>query len=249
MFSNSLLTVLLKVINTFVAKATPHYMKYYLSLALLAFTQIAKAQVTSFTIDSSKFIKPAMMVLDSIYQDDQAPRYQLQNAVQRKEKQATIDSLRHIISLKDKQNISKVISIIHQYGWLGPQKVGMNASQALFLVIQHADITSQKQYLPMIQAAEKKGEILSSNLAILEDRINMREGKAQYYGSQSFKDKESGQTYIYPIADPDGLERRRKAMGLIPMQEYAKSLHIEWNLEFYKQKLPEIERIAAQRKL
>jgi len=226
-----------------------HYMKCHLLLTLLAFTTIVKAQITSFNIDSNKFIKPAMLVLDSIYLDDQNPRYQFLEAIKHKEKPATIDSLRNVMRQKDQRNLNKVKLIIQQYGWLGPQKVGMNASQALFLVIQHADLTTQKQYLPMIQTAEKKGEILSSNLAILEDRINMREGKAQLYGSQSFTDKRTGQTYINPIADPDHLEERRKSMGLIPMKEYAKLMHFEWNLEAYKKMLPEIERIAAQLKL
>lgn len=224
-------------------------MKYHLLFALSVFTTIAEAQVTSFDIDSSKFIRPAMLALDSIYHDDQAPRYQLMDAVQRKEKSATIDSLRDIMLSKDRQNLIKVKFIIEQYGWLGPQDVGMSASQCLFMVIQHADLATQKQYLPMILAAEKGGKILSSNRAILEDRINMREGKAQLYGSQSFSVKQTGQTYIYLIADPDHLEERRKSVGLSSMTDYAKLLHIEWNLEVYKKMLPEIEKIASKYKL
>lgn len=224
-------------------------MKYYILLTWLTITQVANAQVASFNIDSSKFIRPAMLVLDSIYQEDQTSRYKFLDAVEHKEKSTIIDSLRNIMVQKDKQNLSKVKSIIRQYGWLGPQKVGINASQALFLVIQHADLASQKQYLPIIKTANKNGEILSSNLAILEDRINIREGKSQLYGSQTFIDNKTGLTYIYPIADPDHLEERRKSIGLIPMRDYAKELHIEWQLEAYKKKLPEIEKIVASRKL
>jgi len=223
-------------------------MKYYLILPIFVLTLTADAQVNSFNIDSSKFIKPVMITLDSIYQQDQAPRLKFLDAVRQKEKAPAIDSLRKIMLQKDQENLRKVKSIIDYYGWLGPQKVGMNASQALFLVIQHADLATQKKYLSMIRAAEKNGEILSSNLALLEDRINMREGKKQIYGSQSFTDKQTGQLYFYPIAEPDHLDERRKSMGLVPMQEYAKLLNTAWNLKAYKEMLPEIEKLAAQRK-
>jgi hypothetical protein len=51
------------------------------------------------------------------------------------------------------------------------------------MVIQHADLPMQERYLPMIRKAERDGEILSSNLAIMEDRIAMRHGEKQIYGS------------------------------------------------------------------
>jgi hypothetical protein len=207
-----------------------------------------QAQVNSFSIDSNKFSKPLMLTLDSLCQDDQAPRYRYLAAVKNKEGTSRIDSLRNIMRQQDAENLKKVNAIIGKYGWLGPQRVGMNASQALFLVIQHADLATQQRYLPMIRAAEKKGEILSSNLAILEDRINMREGKRQVYGSQTFSDK-TGKTYIYPITDPDHLDDRRKSMGLGAMQEYVKAFHIEWNVDAYIKMIPEIEKIAAQYKL
>ena len=37
-------------------------------------------------------------------------------------------------------------------------------------------------------------------------------------------------------------------MGLAPMKDYAKLLQIEWDLNAYKKMLPEIEKIAAQKK-
>jgi len=95
----------------------------------------------------------------------------------------------------------------------------------------------------MIIKAEKDGETLSSNLAILEDRINVREGKEQLYGSQGFADKASGKNYVYPIVDPDHLDERRKSMGMPPMKEYKK----DWDIVAYKSMLPEIQELAKQR--
>ncbi|RWU05436.1 DUF6624 domain-containing protein [Pedobacter chitinilyticus] len=220
--------------STFIKQAT-------ICLAVLIFTQAkAHAQVTSFIIDSSKFKMELLPMLDTIYKDDQSYRFELASLTRSNASPSKLDSVRNIIKEKDEINLKKINAILTKYGWLGPQEVGMNGSQSIFLVIQHADLDTQKKYLSLVQQAEKEGKTLSSNLAILEDRIAMREGRKQYYGSQGFKDKVTGISYIYPIVDIDQLDQRRKQMGMPPMATYVKN----WNLEDYKKKLPEIEKIV-----
>jgi hypothetical protein len=214
--------------------------------SMLLIRSISMAQVTGFEIDDSKFDKHIVLVLDSIYKDDQDGRFELLALTRNEAPVAKTDSLRKVIHEKDLKNIVKVNNIIAQYGWLGPQKVGMKGSQALFLVIQHADLATQERYLPMIRKAEKDGETLSSNLAIFEDRVAMREGKKQIYGSQGFTDKATGKKYVYPIIDPDHLDERRKAMGMPPMSDYMKMSNSTWDLEAYKKMLPEIEKAAKE---
>lgn len=210
-------------------------------IAVLAQT-VAKAQVTSFMIDSSKFKMALLPLLDTIYKDDQTYRIELGKLAKNNASQKTLDSVKNIIKQKDEINLGKVNKIIKKHGWLGPQEVGMNGSQGIFLVIQHADLETQKKYLPLVKQAEKDGKTLSSNLAILEDRIAMREGRKQLYGSQGFKDKVTGINYIYPMVDVDQLDQRRKQMGMPPMVAYVKN----WDLEEYKKKLPEIEKIVTE---
>jgi hypothetical protein len=135
---------------------------------------------------------------------------------------------------KDSLNLIKVEKILNNDGWQGPQDVGMNASLALFLVIQHAGLSKQEKYLPVVQNAVKDGKTLSSNLAILEDRIATRQSKKQIYGSQGFTYKVTGARDVYPIIDPDHLDERRKAMGMPPMADYLKSMNLIWDLEAYK---------------
>lgn len=223
-------------------------MKHTFSIFLLFVCLSVQGQVTSFEIDSSKFIKPLTKTLDSLFHEDQDSRLNLGRAIAQKESTVIIDSLRKIMVQKDKQNLVLVKRILDQYGWLGPQKVGLQASQALFLVLQHAELSVQKFYLPLILKAEKQGEILSSNLAIMEDRINVREGKKQLYGSQGFQDSETGQLLFYPIEDPDHIDERRKMMGLGTMQEYASLLKTEWNIQKYKEMLPIIIQKVAKHK-
>lgn len=203
-----------------------------------------QSQVISFEIDESKFKTELLPTLDTLYNEDQSFRNRYFELITDKAPQTVIDSMRTIIKQKDSINLVKANKILNQYGWLGPQDVGMNRSQALFLVIQHADLKTQQKYLPMIEKAEREGKILSSNLAILQDRIAMREGRKQIYGSQEFKDKTTGMSYRYPIIDPDKLDERRKSMGLQPMKEYDKN----WDINDYKKKLPEIEKIIKEQK-
>lgn len=224
-----------------------NYMKLtYIFILLVCVGFTGNAQVVSFEIDSVKFNKPLMSILDSLYKIDQLSRYNYLEAIKKKTDTARADSLLAIMRKQDLENLVAAKAIIAKHGWLGPQDVGMNASQGLFLIIQHADLKTQEAYLPIIRTAEKQGKLLSSNLAILEDRVRMRKGLKQLYGSQGFSDKKTGKKYFYPIEAPDGVDDRRKSMGLIPMQEYAKAMNIAWDLEAYKRMLPEIERVAAR---
>ncbi len=222
-------------------------------LTLLMFIIIlaidSKSQVTSFEIDSSKFNKPLMATLDSLYQNDQTVRYDFLKASKNKASKSVLDSFLNVMRKTDQENLRLVKEIIRKYGWLGPQHVGLNASQGMFLVIQHADLATQELYLPIIRSAEKDGHLLSSNLAILEDRILMRKGLKQIYGSQTFNDKLTGKIYFYPIEKPDQLEVRRKSMGLVPMAEYANVMNMDWDLAGYKKMLPELELITARKNL
>lgn len=215
-----------------------------LALALVSLTTATLAQVNSFNIDSSKLNKPLMLTLDTIYKADQGVSYRMQDLSKAKATAARVDSAIKAAHIADSLNLIKVTQIIDKYGWLGPQDVGMNGSQALFLVIQHANLATQQKYLPMIRTAVKDGKTLSSNLALLEDRVNMRQGKNQIYGSQVFRNKSTGKMCFYPIADPDHVDERRKTMGLQPIADYAKLFNLAWDVEEYKKMLPDIERAA-----
>lgn len=215
-------------------------------LSFLGFVSIA--QVNSFHIDSSKMDRQLMASLDTLYQNDQAIRVKLVASLRNKGSHNEIDSIRMTMHKQDSLNLIQLNYILSRYGWLGPQRVGVTGSQALFLVIQHADLLTQQKYLPVIRNAVKEGKTFSSNLAILEDRIAMRKGEKQIYGSQSFTNA-TGKKYTYPIEDPEHVDERRKVMGMQPMKEYLASMNNTWDLEEYKKMLPEIEKMAKLQKL
>jgi hypothetical protein len=129
----------------------------------------------------------------------------------------------------DQENLPKVIELLERYGWLGPREVGQG-SMALFLVIQHSELPVQEKYLPMMREAVKNGKARGSELALLEDRVNMRNGRKQIYGSQIRMDAE-GKPSIFPIEDPKNVDQRRAEMGLGPLAEYVGMWGIKWDAD------------------
>lgn len=147
---------------------------------------------------------------------------------------------------QDSANLIKVTGILDRHGWIGPDKVGEDASIALFLVIQHSGLAVQQKYLPMLRDAVKSGKAQASHLAALEDRVALREGRKQVYGSQ-IHGHGSQKYYIAPLEDPDNVDKRRAEVGLGLLTDYVKRWDIVWNVAEYKKQLPEIEAKEKER--
>lgn len=185
--------------------------------------------------------KPLVAQLDSIYTEDQKYRQQI-DTIEKKYgwESKEMKSLWKVIDEKDSINLIKAKNILTKYGWLGSEIIGERGSLTLFLVIQHADPATREKYLPMMREAVKKGKASGGNLALLEDRVALEQGKKQIYGSQIGRDKE-GKPYILPLEDPDNVDRRRAEVGLQPLSYYVSQWQIKWNVEQYKKDLKIIE--------
>ncbi|NGF76219.1 hypothetical protein G5B10_10065 [Fluviicola sp. SGL-29] len=94
--------------------------------------------------------KPLVALLDSIYNEDQKYRHELP-ALEEKYGRNSPEVKAHwdIINEKDSLNLIVVKKILDERGWLGPQLISGQGSSTLFLVIQHSDLNTQQQYLPM----------------------------------------------------------------------------------------------------
>lgn len=171
-------------------------------------------------------------MLQAIRADDQ--RYRLMiDSVEGKygSKSAEMQRLIKNMIETDSLNLLKVKAVLDQYGWPGPSEVGGDGNSALFLVIQHADLPAQEKYLPLMREAVKNGRARGADLALLEDRVNMRNGRKQIYGSQIKRDADSGAYYIYPIEEPENVDKRRAEAGLGPLAEYVSIWGLQWNAE------------------
>jgi hypothetical protein len=181
-------------------------------------------------------------VLDTVAQDDELYRNQLDEMVQRYGGESKeVKMLFRQMQAKDSINQMKVFAILDKYGWLGPDVLGEEGNGTLFFVLQHSELPMQVKYLPMLRTAVKNGTAKARNLALLEDRVALRQGKKQIYGSQVGWDLRTNWHYMLPLEDPDHVDQRRAAVGLSPLSEYLQNWQIKWDVQQYKKDLPRIE--------
>ena len=137
----------------------------------------------------------------------------------------------------DSQNLKIVTSYLDRYGWPVIFDVGLIGQKAIGLIIQHSPLQIQEKYYPYLIKAYKRDTLLFETLALLEDRINMRNHRYQYYGSQVVPYK--GKQTLYPVLNIDKIDSTRKRIGIkMPIGEYLKILNVEWDVTAYKQLLP-----------
>ena len=53
----------------------------------------------------------------------------------------------------DRKNMARLDAIVRQYGWPGRSVAGNRGSQAAFLILQHAELSHQQKYLPLLKEA------------------------------------------------------------------------------------------------
>lgn len=123
------------------------------------------------------------------------------------------------MNLQDSINLLTVGKILDQYGWLSKEQTSVDASEALFLVIQHAPLPAQLKYLPVLKKAVANKKAKATDYALLVDRTNMYQGLFQIYGSQLNYDAK-GVLHIFPIMDEPNVDKRRASVGLPSMQTY-----------------------------
>lgn len=185
--------------------------------------------------------KPLVAILDTVRQNDQQYRKQADEVGKKYGQESKeMTELWKTIKYYDSVNLIKVVAILDNYGWLGADVIGSSGNQTLFLVIQHSAIDIQDKYLPMMREAVKNKKAQPSSLALLEDRVALRHGKKQVYGSQVQCDKEG--CWVSPLEDPDNVDNRRAEVGLGPLADYVRHWNITWDAAAYKQQLPAIEK-------
>ncbi|WP_218080668.1 DUF6624 domain-containing protein [Anthocerotibacter panamensis] len=159
--------------------------------------------------------------------EDQAIRKQFVVAQNNEQRRAEIAQQ---IADSDLQNTARLKEIVQQYGWPGRSLVDSDGAKAAFTLVQHADqdLAFQKQCLALIEQAALHNEVPKVAAAYLTDRLRIKEGKHQIYGTQYTFDG-SKLFPTTPIEDAATVDERRKEVGLAPLSEYERRLH-----EIYK---------------
>ena len=168
-------------------------------------------------------------LLAEVWNDDQQPRHQLMEltkAVTVEGRTELIDSLilvNDIVERNDAKNI-KVVDKILKSGL--PQGLSEESYKTIWIVIDHAPLEKQEQYLPLVEQMATEGYVGVDEYAILYDRVAMGQNRHQRYGSQlvQFDNAETMQLYVWPIEDVEKLDSLRSAVGLSSFYNYLKDI-------------------------
>jgi hypothetical protein len=179
-----------------------------------------------FVPDSLKYLLP---ILDTVFEDDQ--RYRENSELELLTKHR--DEIRYL----DSVNIKKIIPIIERYGILSPKEIGLKGSSAIFMTLQHASLSVQTKYLPLIEESFKNKKITAGQYAMYVDRVALHNGKMQLYGTQ-VRVHSKGDGELEPVFDVDNLDKRRDSIGIGSIEKYLKIWDIKWDIEQYKKNLP-----------
>lgn len=153
------------------------------------------------------------ILLDSVHKQDQAVR--TDQSISFKE---TVQ--------KDYENLSTVVSIIESCGMPGLDQLNQTQFNAIWMVLHHSPETQyMRKYFPMLEEAKNNGDMRPQDFATVQDRMLMRDGKPQVYGTQISKGK------LYKLKDPEYVNQRREQVGLGPIQGYLGRFNIDFNIE------------------
>ncbi|MEM9739167.1 MAG: DUF6624 domain-containing protein [Pseudomonadota bacterium] len=124
------------------------------------------------------------------------------------------------VELQTKDNDDWLESQIQSSGWFNISDYGVDADGAAFLIVQHSgNVDFQKRVLKVLAPLVEIEETSKSGFALLSDRVALKDGKEQLYGSQGGCSGEGVWT-PFPVLSGD-INSRRSEMSLEPIEDYA----------------------------
>jgi hypothetical protein len=118
------------------------------------------------------------------------------------------------MELVHRRNATRLSAIIDRHGWPGRSLVGSDGAHAAWLLAQHAicNPVLQRRALQLLRTAAAQGEASLLDVAMLEDRVRVCEGRPQRYGTL-FDWDEQGEMSPLPVEDADHVDERPRAPG------------------------------------
>jgi hypothetical protein len=164
-----------------------------------------------------------------IAEQDQKNRAGIEAFIQRVgRKSAQGDSATKALTAADEPLMRRVRAIISTSGWPRRDRVGDDGAHAAWLVVQHAPSDVQQSLLPLVRRAVLQGQARASDLALLEDRVLVAQGKLQRYGSQMRSSPTPGPPMLEPIENEPCVDQRRASVGLEPIADNLRRFGINY---------------------
>ena len=125
------------------------------------------------------------------------------------------------------RNNVRLCQILKEFGWPTSALVGQDGvSSTLYLLRNSRQFELQKDLLPVIEAAVKRGEVQKAELAHLVDRVRVDAGMKQLFGTHvKFI---NGFLVLVPIEAEAQVDDRRRQFGLPPLAEQLRALERDY---------------------
>jgi len=217
-------------------------------IILLSYSCVDKNKTVK-TQEPAQTNEQLITMLDSIWTTEQQPitlrdsMIELYGADSKEaEKYHLIYEKNHVI------NEEKITNLLDTYGWPKKEVIGEQGNWTICNVIQHAENDVRIKYLPMMKEAVLAKQLQPRFLVRAQDRIATEQGQLQIYGGQMKYYPETKSFNVWPVFDPENIDKRRAEIGLEPIAEFLKSrFNFDWNLEEQIQRSKEFE--AQQQKI
>ena len=118
----------------------------------------------------------------------------------------------------DAANQQRLEQLFAEMEWPTVALVGKRAAGAAWTILQHADLAMQERYFDRVERAAERGDLDRGLYATMFDRIQLRRGQPQRYGTQF--ECAGGQHVPSRLEAPEKVDERRAEVGLPPLAEY-----------------------------
>lgn len=130
-----------------------------------------------------------------------------------------LTALAHAMQENHAENEALILGLLDEKGWPAISIVGEAAAYAAGNIVNHGDLATRQQYLPMIEAACEAGEADWNDYAQILDRTELELGRPQIYGTQMEQNPQTGMFEPRPMVAPSAVDARRAARGMEPIQD------------------------------
>ena len=129
-------------------------------------------------------------------------------------------------------NIKKIKEILGNENWPDTTLIGPRGNEIICTILQHSDLEIREHYIPRMKQAVLDKKLEPRWLVRAEDRIRTDKGDLQLYGGQMKWYRETKTFNVWPVYEPENIDKRRAEIGLGPIAEHLMNrFEFEWNLE------------------
>lgn len=130
------------------------------------------------------------------------------------------------LELVERDNASRLGALMAACGWPRSSVEGLEAARRAWLIAQQRseDLPFQRQVVRQLELAALDGEASVIHLATASDRLAVKEGRPQRYGTQ-LRQVDSCVWDYYPLEDTARVEARRRRLGLPSLADHKRSIN------------------------